>query len=113
MISFWLMGVIGKLPPGTRRQHLLIPKLVGAMQPRVTSPSASLPPAASGTSGRGVLEPPHHDSVRRFLALVDAHNPEASLATCDAPLPFEDDDCVVCVLLAMHKPAEEVSNVRQ
>ena len=34
--------------------------------------------------------------VRRLLVLVEAHNAEASPASCHAPLAFEDD--VVCVL---------------
>lgn len=46
----------------------------------------------------GALELPHHGTVRRILVLVGAHNPEASPATCHAPLLFEDDDFVVCIL---------------
>ena len=76
----------------------IVSQLADAMQLRVMNPSASLPPAALGTSRTGAVEPPRHGIVRRLLVLVDAHNPKASLATCHAPLPFEDDGLVVCVL---------------
>lgn len=83
---------------GDEEAASIVSQLGDAMQLRVMSPSASLPPATFGTSRTGAVEPPHHGIVRRLLVLVDAHNPEASPGTCYAPLPFEDDGFVVCVL---------------
>ncbi len=83
---------------GDEEAASIVSQLVDAMQLRVMSPSASLPPAMFGTSSTGAVEPPHHGIVRHLLVLVDAHNPGASPATCHAPLPFEDDGFVVCAL---------------
>ena len=83
---------------GDEEAASIVSQLGDAMQLRVMSPSASLPPATFGTSRIGAVEALHHGIVRRLLVLVDARNPEASPATCYAPLPFEDDGFGVCVL---------------
>ena len=68
---------------GNEEAASIVSQLGEAMQLRLTT---------------GEIESPLRGVVRRLLALVDAHNPKASQATCHAPLPFEDDSSVVCVL---------------
>jgi SynChlorMet cassette protein ScmC len=87
-----------EIATGDEEAASIVSQLGDAMQLRMMSPLASLPPATFGTSRTGAIEPPHHGIVRHLLVLVDAHNPEASPATRYAPLPFEDNGFVVCVL---------------
>jgi SynChlorMet cassette protein ScmC len=70
---------------GDERAAPLVAQLCDAMQLRATRPSAA-------------VTLPHHGNARRLLVLVDAHNPEAPLATCHASFPLEDEGWVVCVL---------------
>lgn len=86
------------IAPGDEKAASIVSQLGDAMQLRVMSPSGSLSPPTRGTNRTGAVELPHHGIVRRLLVLVEAPNPEASPATCYAPLPFEDDGIVVCVL---------------
>jgi hypothetical protein len=72
-----------KIAAGDEEAASIVSQLGCAMQLRMTT---------------GAIEPPHHGIVRRLLVLVDAHNHEASPATCYAPLPSEDDGFAVCVL---------------
>jgi SynChlorMet cassette protein ScmC len=83
---------------GDEEAASIVSQLGDAMQLHVMSPSASLPPATFGTSRTGAAEPPHHGIMRHLFVLCDAHNPEASAATFYAPLPFEDNGFIVCVL---------------
>jgi SynChlorMet cassette protein ScmC len=83
---------------GDEEAASIVSQLGDAMQLRVMSPSASLSPATFESGRKGAVEPPHHRVERRLLVLVDAHNPEASPATCFAALPFEDDGFIVRVL---------------
>ncbi len=81
---------------GDEEAASIVSRLADAMQLRVMSPSASLLPAALGTSGTGAVQASRHGIVRRLLVLVDAHDALASPATCHAPLLVRDDG--VCVL---------------
>ncbi len=83
---------------GDEEAASIVSRLADAMQLRVKSPSASPPPARLGTNWTGAALAPRRGKARRLLVLVDAHEPESSPATRHAPLHFEDDVPVVCVL---------------
>jgi len=83
---------------GDEEAASIVSRLGDAMRLRVMRPSVSLPPATFGTGRTGAGDHPHDGIVRRLLVRVDAHNPEASLATRHVSAPIGDDDCDVCVL---------------
>jgi hypothetical protein len=97
---------------GDKQAASIVSQLSDAMQLRVMSHLSSFIPAGFGTSNAGVAEPPHHGLVRRFLVVVDVHNPETSPTTCHTPLLLEDEGFVVCVLPSFIESDGDIQLIR-